>query len=115
MRPVFFEVRTYPRPTGTSMRTGTTAGWPSSVCQSSRASPFKSARMSASAYCVVPEANAYLAKMGDRTICGASGPASSTAFVPVASIGASIVSAIGTSTVGMVVVPPFPGSPPTSV
>ncbi len=71
--------------------------------------------MIASAYCVFPEANGYRVKMGEAITLATSGLASSTAFLPAASMGASIVSVIGASTVGIVVVPPLPGSAPITV
>ena len=115
IRPVFFEVSTYPLPTGTSIFSATTFGLPRSVCQSFAASLEKSVRIIASVYWVFPEGKGYLAKIGERITLATSVLASSTAFLPAASMGASMVSVIGTSTVGIVVVPPFAGSPPITV
>jgi hypothetical protein len=71
--------------------------------------------MIASVYWAAPEGKRYLVKIGERITPATSVLASSTAFLPVASMGASMVNVIGTRTVGMVVVPPLAGSPPTTV
>jgi hypothetical protein len=62
-----------------------------------------------------PDAKAHFAKIGERMTCCAIRLASRTAFLPDASIGASMVIVIGTRTVGMVVLPPLAGSAPSSV
>ena len=85
------------------MVTGFTVGLPSRVC------PFLSCgnveRSIASAYCVFfPEGKEEFEKMGDARMRGTSGPASMLVVLP------SKVSAMGTSTVGMMVVPGCAGS-----
>ena len=67
----------------------------------------------ASAYCVVPpEGKANLEKTGERRTRGTSGAASMTKGLPAVFL-ASKESVTGTSTVGMVVVPPCAGSRPS--
>jgi len=72
-------------------------------------------RSIASAYWVVlPDAKANLEKMGEWRIGDTSAAASITKGLP-AVFFASKERAMGTSTVGMVVVPAFTGSPPARV
>src|SRR5258707_8740258 len=93
--------------------TGFTSGLPSSVCHPSALG--KVERSMASAYWVVLlDAKANLEKMGERRTGDTSAAASITKGLP-AVFFASKERAMGTSTVGIVVVPPFAGSRPARV
>src|SRR5579875_1320113 len=95
-----------------TMTVGATAGLESTVCQLAGAA--KVLRRRASAYCVLPLGKSKAPKTGEWMRCGTSVVASRTDEAT-ARWADSKEREMGTTTVGMVVVPPFEGAPPTSV